>query len=44
MMVLPYHFASEIIERERQWLDKGGELLIPLPSPMVVTKKVKTLL
>jgi len=39
MMVLPYHFASEIIEREKEWLAQGGELLIPLPKPKVVTKE-----
>jgi NDP-4-keto-2,6-dideoxyhexose 3-C-methyltransferase len=36
MLVLPWHFAREIIEREQAWLQAGGELVFPLPKPRVV--------
>jgi SAM-dependent methyltransferase len=31
--VLPYHFLSAIIQRERQWIVGGGKLLVPVPKP-----------
>jgi NDP-4-keto-2,6-dideoxyhexose 3-C-methyltransferase len=39
MLVLPYHFAAEIIEREREWIAQGGELLIPLPRPRIISNQ-----
>lgn len=30
--VLPYHFWSSIKKREAEFINKGGEMLIPLPS------------
>lgn len=33
MLVLPWHFANEIAEREADFLNRGGELLFPLPTP-----------
>lgn len=36
-LVLPWHFAKEITEREQEFLDGGGELVFPLPKPRVVT-------
>lgn len=32
MLVLPWHFLPDILERERPFLEKGGELLVPLPG------------
>ena len=43
-LVLPYHFIDQILEREKGWLDKGGEMLFPLPDPVVYTKDAKRLL
>ena len=37
MLVLPYHFAKEIAERERDWMSRGGVLIVPLPVPKVIT-------
>lgn len=34
-LMLPYHFASGIIEREWDWVKRGGKFLIPLPKPRV---------
>jgi hypothetical protein len=31
-LVLPWHFRKSIIEREREFLESGGELLFPLPD------------
>ena len=39
LLVAPYHFSKEIIQREREFLERGGELIIPLPKPKVITKE-----
>jgi len=44
MLVLPWHFRSEIIEREKQFLDQGGQLLFPFPKFEVYSNKPKTLI
>lgn len=36
-LVLPYHFLEGIKRREEQWMLDGGELLVPLPRPSIVT-------
>lgn len=36
MVVLPYAFRAEIIERERQFLAEGGKLVFPLPEFQVI--------
>ena len=38
MVVLPYHFKDAIVEREKDWLGKGGTLIFPMPKPHLVTK------
>jgi len=38
MLVLPWSFRAEIIEREKAFLNRGGELLFPLPVPKVILK------
>lgn len=35
--VLPWHFQNEIVKRERAFLDQGGTLLFPLPTPHLVS-------
>ncbi len=35
-IILPYTFADEIMEREKEWHDRGGRFLIPLPRLRIV--------
>ena len=32
MLVLPWHFKHNIVERERDYLSNGGHLIFPLPE------------
>jgi NDP-4-keto-2,6-dideoxyhexose 3-C-methyltransferase len=43
MLVLPWHFRSEIIQRESKFLENGGQLLFPFPHFEVYSSKPKTL-
>ena len=38
-LVLPWHFRETIILREKDYLDGGGSLVMPLPQIEVVTKQ-----
>lgn len=38
MLVLPWYFRKEIIEREKEYIDAGGTLLFPMPRAEVVSK------
>lgn len=38
MLVLPWYFKKEIVEREQEYLQSGGGLLFPMPYPHIVTK------
>jgi hypothetical protein len=38
MLVLPWYFKKEIVEREQQYIRQGGTLLFPMPYAHVVTK------
>jgi len=44
MLVLPWHFRSEIIQREHIFLENGGQLLFPFPKFEVYSSKPKTLI
>jgi SAM-dependent methyltransferase len=35
-LILPYHFFTSIWERESDWLDRGGRMIIPLPNPRIM--------
>jgi NDP-4-keto-2,6-dideoxyhexose 3-C-methyltransferase len=35
-LVLPYAFFDEMYEREKEWRDKGGKFIVPLPKFRVV--------
>jgi len=35
-LVLPYSYAYEFVERERQYLERGGKFIIPLPNATVL--------
>lgn len=39
MLVLPWHFRSEILKREINFINKGGSLIFPLPNIYIVNKK-----
>lgn len=41
LLVLPWHFKKEFIEREQEFLEKGGTLIFPLPTLEFVTLKKK---
>jgi len=44
MLVLPWYFKEEIVEREREYLKNGGKLLIPMPYPHIVHKDGEVIL
>jgi len=37
-IVLPWNFKEEIVNREKEYLNKGGKLMFVMPYPHVVTK------
>lgn len=41
LLVLPWHFKEEFIEREREYIDDGGSLVFPLPSLTIYSRKKK---
>jgi len=38
MLVLPWHFISEFIKREDEFLSKGGKFIVPCPKLQIVGK------
>lgn len=38
-LVLPWHFRTEIVKREIDYLKKNGKLIFPLPNMLIITKK-----
>jgi GDP-mannose 4,6-dehydratase len=43
LLVLPWHFRDEIIKREDEFLEKGGQLVFPFPNFEIYSKKPKVL-
>jgi GDP-D-mannose dehydratase len=43
LLVLPWHFRDEIIKREDDYLEKGGQLVFPFPNFEIYSKKQKVL-
>jgi hypothetical protein len=39
VLVLPWHFISEFVERERDYLEKGGAFIVPCPIFRIYTKE-----
>jgi len=37
LLVLPWHFISEFIEREKNYLGRGGKFIVPCPSFKIIT-------
>lgn len=44
LLVLPWHFKKEIIERENEYLKGGGKLIFPFPNFEIVSLKSKLLI
>ena len=44
LLVLPWHFRDEILEREDKYLKNGGQLIFPLPAFEIVSKKESILI
>lgn len=41
-IVLPWNFKKEIVEREKDYLNRGGKLMFVMPYPHVVSKSGET--
>ena len=35
-LILPYSFVDEFVQRERPWLENGGEFIVPLPEFRII--------
>lgn len=44
LLVLPWHFKTEILEREKAFLDAGGQFIFPFPFFEIVGNKPKLLI
>src|SRR5207237_90196 len=44
LLVLPWHFKAEIIERESEFLRNGGQLIFPFPNFEIISMKPKMLI
>lgn len=42
MIVLPWYFKDEIVKREKEYINSGGELFFPMPYPHIVKSKGET--
>lgn len=38
LFIMPFHFLSEFIQREREYLLRGGKFIVPLPTFRIITK------
>src|SRR3990167_6862546 len=37
MIILPWFFTKEFVEREREYLERGGKFIVPLPEPSIIS-------
>jgi hypothetical protein len=37
-LALPWHFIDEFLDREREFLDRGGKFIVPMPAVRVVSE------
>lgn len=42
MFVIPWNFKQEIVDREKEYLQKGGKLLFIMPYPYILTSSGET--
>jgi len=42
LLVLPWHFKEEFLEREQEYMNNGGSIIFPLPSLEIHTSKKST--
>ena len=35
-LVLPYHFLPEMLKREKEFVDRGGRFIVPVPTVQLV--------
>ena len=35
LLVLPWHFIKEFVEREKEFVDNGGKFIVPCPKFLV---------
>lgn len=38
-LVLPYAFIDEFVDREKEWLSRGGKFIVPLPELHIIDKE-----
>jgi len=38
LLVLPWHFINNFIEKNTEWLNNGGKFIVPLPYPAIIDK------
>lgn len=38
LLVLPFHFINEFVEREKEYLEKGGKMIVCLPTFQIIEK------
>jgi hypothetical protein len=41
-LVLPWHFLDEFLGREREFLDRGGQFIVPMPEVRLVSSMPET--
>lgn len=44
LLVLPWHFKEEIIKRENEFLENGGQLVFPFPKLEIYSKKPRIII
>ena len=44
LLVLPWHFKEEFLDREREYLDRGGQFIFPLPYIDIISNYKKVLI
>ncbi len=37
-LALPWHFLDEFLDREREFLDRGGQFIVPMPEVRLVSR------
>ncbi len=41
LLILPYSFIGEFVQREKDYLDNGGVFIVPMPVPKIISKANK---